>query len=414
MIRDHELAAASPPPGVGPQVPADFIDDDGLPVKGLGGVLTVLHDGRLRRPRDHRLALPGRRPSGPADRRTAREPRRRGQAPRPGDGAVGNTVKWNRTTVKAVGIAFVTIIATSFFIMWTLDHDGETITLGGDDPTRQRHRRPGARHPRWRAGHRPRQRLPWVLEEELPVEGQGTLALIDQGGPFPFPDKDGSTFGTSRGCCPTTPAATTPSTPSSRRARRIAARAGSSPETAASSTGPRTIRSFERIARRAGISGLAAPVLARRHHPGVFLWHAAFEADEVRPHRRARRVALRLRRRLGPPRRRHEFHAAHRRHARLPRLLRGQPRRPVGLSHRPERPGRPAVGRLGAPGPGRARDRFHACSGWGCTTAASRARRSPCCSAARGPTSTWRRWTARPVWLDLSLTRRQRSDRRDG
>jgi len=29
------------------------------------------------------------------------------------------------------------------------------------------------------------------------------------------------------------------------------------------------------------MSGLAA-VLARRHDPGVFLWHAAFEADEVR------------------------------------------------------------------------------------------------------------------------------------
>ena len=45
MIRVHELAAASPSPGAGPQVPADFIDEDGLPVKGLGGVLTLLHDG---------------------------------------------------------------------------------------------------------------------------------------------------------------------------------------------------------------------------------------------------------------------------------------------------------------------------------------------------------------------------------
>jgi hypothetical protein len=45
MIRDHELAAAVPRPGTGPQVPAAFIGDDGLPVKGLGGLLTVLHDG---------------------------------------------------------------------------------------------------------------------------------------------------------------------------------------------------------------------------------------------------------------------------------------------------------------------------------------------------------------------------------
>ena len=44
MIRDHELAAAVSAPGVGPRVPADFIQD-GLVVKGLPGLLTVLHDG---------------------------------------------------------------------------------------------------------------------------------------------------------------------------------------------------------------------------------------------------------------------------------------------------------------------------------------------------------------------------------
>ncbi len=46
MIRDHELAAAVPVPGTGQQVPADFLDDvERLPVKGLPGILTVLHDG---------------------------------------------------------------------------------------------------------------------------------------------------------------------------------------------------------------------------------------------------------------------------------------------------------------------------------------------------------------------------------
>ncbi len=44
MIREHQLAAAVPSPGAGQQVPADFIQD-GLPVKGLPGLLTVLHDG---------------------------------------------------------------------------------------------------------------------------------------------------------------------------------------------------------------------------------------------------------------------------------------------------------------------------------------------------------------------------------
>jgi hypothetical protein len=46
MVKDHELAAAVPTPGAGPRVPAAFLDDDGLVVKGLGGLLTVLHDGR--------------------------------------------------------------------------------------------------------------------------------------------------------------------------------------------------------------------------------------------------------------------------------------------------------------------------------------------------------------------------------
>ena len=45
MIREHELAAAVPSPGAGQQVPADFLQD-GLVVKGLPGLLTILHDGR--------------------------------------------------------------------------------------------------------------------------------------------------------------------------------------------------------------------------------------------------------------------------------------------------------------------------------------------------------------------------------
>jgi hypothetical protein len=45
MIRDHELAAAVPRQGAAPQVPADLIGEDGLPVKGLAGLLTLLHDG---------------------------------------------------------------------------------------------------------------------------------------------------------------------------------------------------------------------------------------------------------------------------------------------------------------------------------------------------------------------------------
>jgi ribonuclease T1 len=37
--------------------------------------------------------------------------------------------------------------------------------------------------------------LPWVDLADLPSEAAHTLRLIDAGGPFPYPGKDGSTFG---------------------------------------------------------------------------------------------------------------------------------------------------------------------------------------------------------------------------
>ena len=45
MIREHELAGAVPKQGAGQLVPAAFIDgEEGLVVKGLGGLLTLMHD----------------------------------------------------------------------------------------------------------------------------------------------------------------------------------------------------------------------------------------------------------------------------------------------------------------------------------------------------------------------------------
>jgi len=51
-IREHQLAAAVPAEGVGQQVPALLVMD-GVVVKGVPGVLTVLHDGGY----DDRAAL---------------------------------------------------------------------------------------------------------------------------------------------------------------------------------------------------------------------------------------------------------------------------------------------------------------------------------------------------------------------
>ena len=44
LIAEHQLAAAVPVPGLGQRVPAAFLRD-GLVVKGVPGILTVLHDG---------------------------------------------------------------------------------------------------------------------------------------------------------------------------------------------------------------------------------------------------------------------------------------------------------------------------------------------------------------------------------
>ena len=44
LIREHQLAAAVPAPGAGQRIPADLVMD-GQVVKGVPGLLTVLHDG---------------------------------------------------------------------------------------------------------------------------------------------------------------------------------------------------------------------------------------------------------------------------------------------------------------------------------------------------------------------------------
>jgi hypothetical protein len=44
LIKEHQLAGAVPTPGAGQQVPAALVMDGEI-VKGVPGVLTVLHDG---------------------------------------------------------------------------------------------------------------------------------------------------------------------------------------------------------------------------------------------------------------------------------------------------------------------------------------------------------------------------------
>jgi hypothetical protein len=43
LVKEHQLAAGTPAPGAGARVPAAFLQD-GAVVKGLSGLITVLHD----------------------------------------------------------------------------------------------------------------------------------------------------------------------------------------------------------------------------------------------------------------------------------------------------------------------------------------------------------------------------------
>ncbi|MEU0314250.1 ribonuclease domain-containing protein [Nocardioides sp. NPDC006273] len=53
-----------------------------------------------------------------------------------------------------------------------------------------------------KSGTDPESGLAWIAESDLPPEGAETLELIDAGGPFPYPGKDGSTFGNREGILP--------------------------------------------------------------------------------------------------------------------------------------------------------------------------------------------------------------------
>lgn len=71
--------------------------------------------------------------------------------------------------------------------------------------------------------------LPVVRLSSLPPEAAETIELIDAGGPYPFPERDGSTFGNFEGILPDRPGGSyreyTVPTPGSddRGARRIVA-----------------------------------------------------------------------------------------------------------------------------------------------------------------------------------------------
>ncbi len=110
-------------------------------------------------------------------------------------------MRWSRQTVIWVAAAFATVAFVS--LMLALGEREYTFTLGGDDPSASPSgQSAGQSADGVESGDTdPESGLPWVLEDELPVFAQGTLAVIDQGGPFPC-SKDGATFQNREGILP--------------------------------------------------------------------------------------------------------------------------------------------------------------------------------------------------------------------
>jgi ribonuclease T1 len=136
----------------------------------------------------------------------------------------------SRRTLSSIG-TIVAVLVVLGVTLWG---------RGSDDPSTHRTADPGAHSATVDApastdpgatapadGTDPESGLAWVDAGDLPLEARDTLELIDAGGPFPYPGKDGSTFGNLEGLLPKQPrgyyAEYTVPTPGSRDrgARRI-------------------------------------------------------------------------------------------------------------------------------------------------------------------------------------------------
>jgi ribonuclease T1 len=73
---------------------------------------------------------------------------------------------------------------------------------GGGDDSGGRASETSTSGPSASSGRDPVSGLPWIAAGDLPDEARETLALIDAGGPYPYPGKDGSTFRNEEGLLP--------------------------------------------------------------------------------------------------------------------------------------------------------------------------------------------------------------------
>jgi ribonuclease T1 len=105
----------------------------------------------------------------------------------------------SRRTLSSVGSALAVLIVLAL-VVWGRGADDGPRSAGAGEPSYVGTVGPESTPTGHSAtasdqGVDPASGLPWVEARELPQEARHTLALIDAGGPFPHPGKDGSTFG---------------------------------------------------------------------------------------------------------------------------------------------------------------------------------------------------------------------------
>ena len=129
----------------------------------------------------------------------------------------------SRKALSTIG-SVVAVVAVLAVMLWGRSNDDPAAQQPRDTPASGTSASPSASTS---TDVDPASGLPWVDVADLPSQAQETLRLIDAGGPFPYPGKDGSTFGNLEGLLPKQPrgyyAEYTVPTPGSRDrgARRI-------------------------------------------------------------------------------------------------------------------------------------------------------------------------------------------------
>ena len=135
---------------------------------------------------------------------------------------MGGAPRPSRPSKRTVQVLATVVLAVVVLLGGWLQSQG----FGGPGPERRDEPSPSAGGSS-SASLADRDGIPYVALDDLPPEAAETVALIDAGGPFPHPGKDGSTFGNFEGLLPDRPrgyyAEYTVETPglSHRGARRI-------------------------------------------------------------------------------------------------------------------------------------------------------------------------------------------------